>query len=87
MFFAGYLRVCLDRLDNQAGVDNVSEQKKLEATKKAVKRAESQKSASKIEKDTADRSSAGLGDRRAAGVAVSGAGVARTVGRSSKTDY
>jgi hypothetical protein len=31
-----YLRVCLDRLDNQAGVDNVWEQKKLEAARREV---------------------------------------------------
>ena len=28
----GYLRVCLDRLDNQAGVDSVREQEKPEAS-------------------------------------------------------
>ena len=28
MLSAGYLRVCLDRLDNQAGVDSVWEQEK-----------------------------------------------------------
>ena len=37
----GYLRVCLDRLDNQVGVDNAWEQEKLEARKMPVNRADS----------------------------------------------
>jgi len=36
--------VCLDRLDNQAGVENVREQEKLEARKMPVNRAESRQS-------------------------------------------
>ncbi len=33
MFFTGYWQVCLDKLDNQAGVDSAWEQEKPKAKK------------------------------------------------------
>jgi hypothetical protein len=48
MLSAGYWQVCLDRLDNQVGVDNVWEQEKLEARKMLVNRAESRQSTARF---------------------------------------